>query len=453
MSLRALEIARSAIVARQTEIEMIGHNVANAQTPGYSRRTVLVASVPGETGSPANRSGLGVEVTGVRRLGSDLLRTQVDLETGKLGREAVLSDALSDIEQVVAGTDGQGLVTQLNAFFDAFSQVAADPAATSRRHELVAKAESLCDAIGEMDAGLRDALSTNDSQLVAGVKRVNQLATQVAQLNTSIGMTGGVDQALDLVEQRDRAVRELSRLCGGVAVEREPGQVDVLIGGHPLVQGSVARELELTTVPSDIAGSAPYHSITFRGKLPPDGLGGELAGRVEARTQLLKPALATLNSLALNLAQTVNTQHSAGYGLDGSTGLAFFTCDVDTPAQALALNSAIAADLDKIAAADKPGESGNGANATALENLRNSAGIMQPHLQYLGSLGTDVQGARSRCEARQAVIDSLDARYQEVASVSIDEEALRLGQAQQALTAAQRVVQTTLTMVDDLLRL
>ncbi|MCE5219217.1 flagellar hook-associated protein FlgK [bacterium] len=453
MSLRALEIARSAIVARQTEIEMIGHNVANAQTPGYSRRAVLVASVPGETGSPANHSGLGVEVTGVRRLGNGLLRTQVDLETGKLGRETVLSNTLKDIEEVAAGTDGQGLVTQLNAFFDAFSQVAADPAATSQRHELLAAAESLCDAVGEMDAGLRDALSTTDSQLVAGVKRVNQLAAQVAQLNTSIGLAGGEDQALDLVEQRDSAVRELSQLCGSVAVGREPGQVDVLIGGHPLVQGAVASELELTTVASDIAGCAPYHAISFRGQQPPDGLGGELAGRVEARSELLKPALESLSSLVSDFAQAVNTQHRAGYDLDGSAGLDLFTYDVDTPAQTLALNSAIAGDTDKIAAADKPGESGNGANATALEALRNSAGIVQSHIQYLGTLGTDVQSARSRCEGRQAVIDSLDARYQEVASVSLDEEALRLGEAQQGLTAAQRVVQTVLTMIDDLLRL
>ena len=453
MSLRTLEIARSAIMARQTEIELIGHNVANATTPGYARRRVSLASIPGEGSGTTLRSGRGVEVAAIQRMGDRLLEAQINVETGNLGHDSVMADAASNVESITAGADGRGLLDPVNALFDAFATVAGDPGAATPRQNLIAQAQSMCDAFRRTASSLRSALDANDQQTVAAVQQVNDLSTQVAELNVQIGKSGGATKALDLVEQRGLALNELSKLCGASGVAGDNGQVDVLLGGQHLVQGDRVTALQADLVNDTTPGLPKYHQITLGSETPPQGLGGELAGYTDARSQQIKKALTGLNDFAKSLADAINTQQQAGYDLHGNPGAALLTYDPNGPAASIQLNPAIAQDGTLIAAASAPGEPGNGDNAVALENLRSSSHLVQGHTDFLSGIGSDVRLANARKDARQAVTSALEARYQESSGVSIDEEALSLSEAQKAYTAAERVAQVALQMMDDTLKL
>lgn len=452
MSLRALEIARSAILARQTELEVVSHNVANASTPGYARRRVMLTAVPGEQRPGAPVSGLGVAVSGIDRTGDRLLAAQIDLETSHLGRESVTYNALCQVETAACGSDGQGLITALNGFFDAISKVGADPSASTPRQEVLSAAENLCDCVRTMDTELRAVLARNDQQVQTTVARVNALAQQVADLNARVGETGG-SQSLDLIEQRDAAVRELAQLCGAAAIQRAAGQVDVMIGGHPLVQGAQASALDCNNVPDPTPGFPAYHQVSFRGNTPPEGLGGRLAGLVEVRVSGIQQAIADLNDFVASFANKFNAQHETGYDLNGDPGLPVFRFDPVSPAQTLAVNDLLAGKPSLLAAADAPGEPGNGRNATALEALRSSGTLLQDHLDYITGIANAVSVAKSRTDARQTVVDALDARYSEMTGVSADEEALNLSVAERAYAAAQRVAQTALAILDGILQM
>jgi flagellar hook-associated protein 1 FlgK len=452
VSLRALEIARSAILARQTEIEVISHNVANASTTGYAKRRVTLASVPGEVTQSSTVSGRGVAVTGIQRTGDKLLSAQIDLETGNLGEASVTYDALYEVETAAAGSDGMGLTSTLNSFFDAISQMAANPSDATCRQEVLSAAENLCDTIQTTSTELRAVLDRNDQQVETDVDRVNELAQQVADLNARIGETGG-NEALDLIEQRDSAVSELAELTGASAVERSGGQVDVMIGGHPLVQGTQVSQLESTVVSDPTAGFPAYHQVSFHGQTPPEDIGGKLGGLIAVRSDGIGQAITDLNSFVSSLADTLNTQHEAGYDLNGDAGVALFTYDADSPAQTISVNTAIADDPDLLAAADAADEPGNGQNAIALEALRSSGSLLQDHQDYLSGIANAVSLSKSRMDSRQTVVDALDARYSEMTGVSSDEEALDLSAAEKAYTAAQRVAQAALEVIDDILQL
>lgn len=452
MSLRALGIARSAILTRQTEIEVVSHNVANASTPGYARRRVGLAAVPGEQRLTGAVSGLGVAITGIERTGDRLLAAQIDLETGHLGRASVTYDSLYEVETAACSSDGQGLTTSLNGFFDALSQMAADPSASTPRQQVLSAAENLCDCVQTMDTELRAVLQRNDEKVQTAVARANALAQQVADLNARIGETGG-SEALDLIEQRDIAVRGLAELCGACAIARTGGQVDVMIGGHPLVQGAQASALDCTLVADGTPGFPAFHEVSFHGHTPPDGLGGKLDGLVDVRTAGIRQAISDLNDFVAHFADTINGMHQAGYDLNGDPGVALFSYDADAPTQTLRVSDAVAHAPDLLAAADAPGEPGNGRNAIALEALRSSGTLLQDHLDFLSGIAGAVSLASSRLESRQTVVDALDARQSEMTGVSSDEEALTLSATERAYAAAQRVAQVALAILDEILQL
>ena len=455
MSIRALEIARSALIAHRAEVELIGHNIANVLTPGYCRRRGFLAQIPSEIVAVGYRSGLGVKVIGIQRLGDRLLEAQINVETASLGYAGTVADALAEVEAVVAGHSGRGLLDPLNALFDGFADIAADPGAATPRTGTIAQAQALCDAFQRADTDLQNALERNDQQVVTTVREVNRLAGEIAALNRAIGEAGGAGKSPDLEEHRAVALKELARLCGAAGAQRDNGQIAVVLGGHFLVEGDRAASLELVSDPDHPS----LHTVSFKGQSPPQGLDGELAGHLEVRTTGIAAARSSLNDFAATLADAVNGVHAAGYGLDGTTGLDFFTYDASNPAATIELNPAIAADPSLIAAASAPDEPGNNENALALEQLRSepippgSLSLLEMHTDALAGLGVNLQLTRAQQDARQTVVSALEGRLDAMAGVALDEEALRLAEAEKAYVAAQRVVEVALSLIDDILSL
>lgn len=454
--MRALEIARSALMTQREKIELVSHNIANVGTPGYNCRRAVLAQVPSSRAAGVVAVGLGVEAVQVQRLGDRLLEAQINLETGHLGRHAATAGVLESLESILAGPHGRGLLDPLNDLFDAFSAVAADPSSPTPRQEVIAKAEALCDEVQRMGISLRAALEVNDEQIVKTVHRINELARTVAQQNRIVGEAGGEGRSPDVEDQRGLALAELARLCGAAAIPRDNGYVDVVIGGHFLVQGESAKGLSM----AQVAGDPPEHEVSFHGQSPPRRLDGELAGLLEVRSNHLKPARSQLNELVGRLADEMNRRHQAGYDLEDNPGEALFQYDAANPAETLVLNPTIARTPRRIAAASAPGQPANGENALHLEALREdkvldsgTLSVINKCTDFLASIGIDVQLATSRRDGWQSIVDALEGRYQETAGVALDEEAMRLLEAEKAYEVAQRVIQVVMNLLDETLKL
>jgi flagellar hook-associated protein 1 FlgK len=273
----------------------------------------------------------------------------------------------------------------------------------------------------------------------------------VAQINLEISSTGSVSGRNDLEIRRDGLIDELAELCGAETIDQENHVVDVLIGGRRIVEHTQVNELTLVPDP----GQPGLHLVSLGGATPPEGLRGEIAGRLQVRDTAIPDYMAHLDTLAQTLADEVNALHSGGQDLSGNPGTDLFEYDATRPAASLDVRDAIIGDLSLIAAAQTSVIESDGTNALAINDLRNSrvlnggsSTLSQFAAELISTVGLDAETAQRRLQSRELLVESLDEAYSNQAGVSLDEEALDLIRYQQAYTAASRLMNVALETMD-----
>ncbi|MGE5530702.1 MAG: flagellar hook-associated protein FlgK, partial [Bacteroidota bacterium] len=289
-----LEIARSAVMASRTALEVTAQNVANSQTPGYIRQRVSLAPValsdPGGSGSVGN----GVTVQAIERLRNQCLEAQINHQEGQLGQDRALSESLSRVEAYFGDLSGGGLSEALGGFFNALQKVQTAPDSAVAREEVIYSADSFARQTRTLSAQLTQERALLGTELEQHVEQANVLLQEVADLNKRIMPLGDNPQANDLKVRREEAVRELAGLCGASAVDQPGGAQDVLLGGLRLVQGTEVTELSL--------GRRAAGRTVMAGGVEVDSLGGEIAGYTKARQQHLADWQQSLDDLASSFA-------------------------------------------------------------------------------------------------------------------------------------------------------
>ncbi len=471
-----LNVASRALLVNQNDVRTVGHNVANASTPGYSRQRVeLAASMPILAGN--GHLGTGVEQVSVERMHDRFVEQQIVREHSAYGASDSMALVLGRIEEALNEQNGPGLTAALGRFYDAFDDLAsaATPGAPVEREAVRASAQQLVDALHRKDAELRELQRGVDQDIAATVTRVNDITQRIAELNVQVVQQETQSSANDLRDQRDGLVRELAGLVDVSTFEQENGGTVVLLGGGlTLVEGGTARQLgtspdllnpfspEFSLVVYDPTGSA----IDVSGQIG----SGRLGGLLGARDNALPAAIRSLDTLAYNLVDQVNAIHSLGVGANGTVGGFFVAVPaVEDAARTLALDPAIVASGDAIAAG-LGGGAGDNRNALELASLRNRAaplfmpgdppgpatGPTRTLLDHSASLVADVgQQARVAFDGRaqrEQTLELLENRRDELSGVSIDEEMARLVELQAVFQANARVVNSIQEMLDSLIR-
>lgn len=435
--LGSLSLASRALAAQQAGLDVTGQNIANVNTPGYSRRTVELAATP-----PIDRlsAGNGVDVVAIRAERADLLEAQLRHEQPAQGREAAMADSLSQIETVL-GKPGTSIDASLTKFYNAFSQLAQDPTSGVARQQVIVQGQSLASAFNDVAARLASAQRDADAQVKSSVDQINTLAAQVASLNASMaGASASGNEAL-----RDKlavALSALSQLIDIGVVSRPDGGADVSVGnGRALVIGANTYQIGVT--PIAVSGLA---DLTSAGTvITAEITGGRVGGLLHVRDGLLPGYTTRLDQLAFGVATSVNTAHRAGFDLNGIAGGDFFAppAVVAGAASALAVSASIVANGNLIAAA-ATATPGDNQNARAITNLRQTAlagGTTNP-VDTWGALvyrvGTDAQAATSDRAGRDEIVKQLSTLRDQLSAVSLDEEAANLMKFQRAYEANAR---------------
>lgn len=453
MSLRLINIARTALLTQRAALEVVGHNTANAQTDGYVRQDPLLAAIPGAVGA----QGGGVELADIRLLRDRFLAAQVCAEGGNLGRERGLAEALDRVEALFSTDVSEGgLAQRLEEMFDAWADLGLDPTGAAARAQVIERAQLAADTIAERSRELSELRVECDQRLTGLVDRANALAREVAAINREVGGAPDAGTRNDLITRRDGIIAELAELCGAEAIPGEGDSVDVLIGGRRLVQQDRVTALELVDDPAQPG----LHLVSLGGQAPPDGLRGEVAGILGARDEAIPRYLEALDALAETIADEVNALHTAGFDLSGDPAPVFFGYDPARPAASLRVADEVAADPTRIGAAAAPTAATDGANALAIEDLRNrrvfaggAATASEFCANLIATVGIDAETAQTRLHSRALLAQNLQAQYRSQGGVSLDAEALELIRYQQAYTAASRLVTTALEMMDAILQL
>ncbi|KFI21970.1 flagellar hook-associated protein FlgK [Nitrosococcus oceani] len=322
-----LGIGASGLLAAQRALATTSHNIANVNTPGFSRqRTELAARLPEFTGQ--GFIGTGVDVTTVRRAYDSFLTEQARHSTSEYAQSKVFHDLAAQVDNLFADSD-TGLSASSQRFFNATQELANDPSSSAARQVLLAeggafatRVHSLGDRLGELDEGI-------NTRLRDTVAEVNTLSSSIAGLNQQIRDLRGQNNDQppnDLLDQRDQLIQDLSQKAAVTVLPQDDGSLNVFIGkGQSLVTGNHSHSL--TTLANPYEASRLEVGYAAKGGVASisDSIqGGELGALLSFRDEVLAPSRNALGQLAVGVAQSFNEQHRLGVDLQGELGGDFF---------------------------------------------------------------------------------------------------------------------------------
>lgn len=331
-----LNVGISALLANRSALDVAGHNIANANTTGYSRQRIdLVARIGAVTGY--GFAGAGVNVSAVQRLNDSFVFSREIDGSASLSRVGTFTTEAKRVDTLLSDT-ATGLGNPLNGFFDSLTVFASNPASTATRASVLTSAQSLASRFNDLQSDLDYDASSISQQLSQTVDEINGYAKSIAKLNDriaqAIGASGG-QPPNDLLDQRDQAVRELSQRVSVTTVRQDDGSLNVFVAnGQSLVVGTTTSGLGVRPNEFD----ATRLEVTSGGNSGPvisNQLGGgSLGGLLDARREVLDPARAKLGRIAIALSEAVNKQQAQGVDQSGNFGGPLFS-----PLQGTALPS------------------------------------------------------------------------------------------------------------------
>jgi flagellar hook-associated protein 1 len=503
----ALGMSANALIAQRAAIEVTGHNIANVNTPGYSRqRARLLTEFPVRTS--LGSQGQGVYARSIQQIRSALLDGQIPSGISNLAYHEEKSNLLQlvqagigqPLDQLVSqatatATDTpNGLVEQIDNFFNAWQSLSTNPSSPVLRQQLVAAAQSVAaklNDIGDNLVNLQTQITTQASQTIDDL---NLKLSEIADLNKQIASVevGGLTPAPDLRDLRQVKIEELAQLIDIDAQEQNDGTVTIRLGnaaGTLLVSGvfsgntASAATVKLATRSTDVppnidiegwTGGVAEIDANLSATTQPNR--GTLAAQLEAINTTIgsdtNGLILDFNNIAAAIADMINTQHALGFTLENPpaydvAGTNTFFDDDANPANALGtvtarniqLNSDVASDSKLIAASNTTAEPNNGTNARTIAQLRTSTtglglGGMTLANYYNTSvftLGNEIRASDNLASTQQSVNEQLGQQRESISGVSIDEETSNLIRFQKAFEASARVFTTITEMLDTII--
>lgn len=475
-----LEIGRQGLNANRQALQTTANNIANANTPGFTRRRAQLETINQGTQLNGLQLGGGVNVKKAIRIHDDFVEQQLVAESQAFGATRVKSENLSRIEGVVT-SQGTALGDMINKFFDDYRQLSMNPETSALRNVVQSSATAVADGFNAMEGSIDGMKRDLDLRIGGCVGEINTHIRDIASLNEGIAAAEARgDTPNDMYDRRDVALRELSQKIDFNWSKDQLGQVCIVAGGSTLVQGNRGSELSLQKGPGDGGNRTPgsvdiYLGVHKTGEHVGRPItnaikGGELGGMMFVRDQVLTTAKNHLDQLAHQFSTSVNEVHRDGLGMDGQGGRTFFTDlgeKVEGAANLLKVSDEIKQNHELIAAGSIPGAVGDNSIAKAISDLQNAkdlpggnlAGDFANHTlteslhSLVGNVGTHTQRETNAFQHQQAVVNQLDNYRQSIAGVSLEEEAVNLVQFQTAFNASAKAMkvgdelfQTVLTL-------
>lgn len=314
----SLQLAGNSMQAQQIGLQVVGQNMANANTPGYSREEAVLSPAPVQRMGNLTL-GLGVQVIGVVQQVDDFLNERLRGTNSDVGNHQTQAQIYQNLEGVVGALNQYNLQSSLNSFFSSIAGILNQPESASVRNLAVLQGQTLAGDVNQMSRRVANARADVNTQIVGMTSDINRLVGDIAKLNVQITSTeGGTishSQAVGLRDKRNQDLSELSKLIG-IRVEEQPsGAANVFVGGDYLVFEGTSRLVQ-TAYTTDRGLSAAHIDLVDT-NAPLDTQTGKLAGLMTARDNVLGGFLDKLDGFAGTLNFEFNKVYSSGQGLTG----------------------------------------------------------------------------------------------------------------------------------------
>lgn len=453
--------AVTALRANQVAMDVVNNNVANASTPGYTRRRAELAAL-GSPSQPALWSrydgvGGGVDVSGVNRIADPFLDARARVEHGRQSYLDTRQAALETVESGIGEPGDNGVAAAFSTFHAAVQDLVNNPGQAAARSQLLSAAGTVADAIRVQAANIDNESSDLRSKLGAQVAEVNTVASDLAATNRNLQsaqLSGAETNTLQ--DKRDQLTERLAELTGATTTLDSNGLAQVSLGGVALVSGQDASTFTLASGVT-ATGAADGNPVTFTITPPGGGAATPVAtvgmtGEVGAVTELLNTTLpayrAGLDAVAKTFADQMNAVQTgpSAYQLDGTPSTQpLFGYD---PTDVSGTLTVTLTDPNAIAASALPGGALDGSNAAKMSGLTDADNAYQ---RLVNGFGSQVASAQRLSANQQALTSQVDNAREQLGGVNIDEETVNLMTAQRSYQAASRVISTIDTMLDTII--
>lgn len=449
-----LGISSNALEADQGALEVTSNNIANANTPGYTREVPdLTEAPPVQLGNLLY--GQGVSLQDIQSVTDPVLQLSIQQETSNQGQLTSFTNAMDQVQSLFNETQGVGLQGALSQFFNSLQSLSTNPSSSSLGQAVLSAGQNLASDFHQIASNLTQIQSGLDQNVTEDVTQINQLTSQIANVSGQIeSLQAQGNDTGSLVDQRTQLVNKLSNLIGLSVTNNAGGNYTLSTqNGSLLVVGNqsfnLQTQLNASTGSQDVYanGTDITASITQ----------GDLGGLIQARDTSIPDALTSLNTLAYNLVNAFNTQSTAGYEASGSPGVNFFTPLGSAAGAASQISVAITSPSQIATSSD--GTAGSNGNVLLLAGIQNQPVVSgQTVTDYYASLvdtiGNQISAANSQQQASTALMQQLQNQLTSISGVSIDDEATNLVKYQNAYEASAQVIslvnqlmQTTINMI------
>jgi len=489
----SLSIGLSGLQASQEAMSVIGHNIANVDTPDFSQQAAVQTSNPAQNFGNV-QFGTGVTVTSVQALRDQFLNLQLTQSLSAQSAASTLYNGVQAVSSAFTDDGTTGLNTQISNFFSSVSTLAGNPTSAALSENVVGAAQSMISEFQSAYQTVSGAITDANEQIGSLVPQINTLTSQIAALNTQISQQVDPNNDNDAIDQRQELTDQLGKLVGIQVSTNTDNTYQITLDTGAAAQVSGGSSNQMSAAPSAALGNNLAVSVAT-GSVSTDVTdninGGELGANMTLRDNVLPAYQTQLDQIAGSLVNQVNQVNMAGYGTDANgdsvTGTPFFTgsgIDSSNPPDAnfgqvncannalaasaanppdytgiinsIEVNPLIVATPTLIASATAANTAGDNSNALKMANLQTAMGTVDTNDDGVGDsgpfstvvsslindVGTQTQHYDSLSTNQQNLTAALQTQQSSVSGVDLDQEAAQLLQFQQAYQASAQFIST-----------
>lgn len=435
----ALMIGVGGLDVAQGALDATSNNIANVNTPGYTREEAQISELP-ENESGGEVTGGGVTLDGLQSIRDELLNLQINTQTSVQSAADARTSSLDQVQQYFT-TSGADIASELSGFSSSLVELTASPTSASAQQGVIASGQDLAQAFNSTAKGLTGVQTEAAQQAPDTVSQINALTAQIAQLNGQLAEVPASANGGTTQDQLDQDVQQLAGLTNISVTQTNGGGETITTGsGTPLVIGSQSYNLQASTGANgtvkilDSTGNDITASIT----------GGTLGGTLTIANSTIPSYLSQLNTLASQFAKAVNAAQTSGTDASGAKGADFFsgTTNLATAAADMKVNITTASQLAVNSSATSAGSNIGNLSSAVTGALSSGKTASAAYASIVFNVGTDASNASAQSTAAGDNLTQLTTLQGSVSAVSIDEETANLMRYQTAYEAASRIVST-----------
>lgn len=462
----SLEIAKRALIAQRLGLDTTSGNIANVNTPGYSRRIPNLTEgepLPGSNGFVGN----GVLVSKLKTFREEFFDRQIRRSSSNLASLELDNTIVQRLSAILSEPSENSLTGIITDFFNSFEDLTQHPENISLRQRTITIAQTLLSRFRNIAENLSETRNQIKTDIESNVQNANQLIREIADLNYKIASNKSKinGQSQSLVDQRALKLEELSKLLDINVTNGDFGTVNVFVNGLNLITGADFMQLKVKETINPIINERTISLVKtdpqMRELATLNLQNGKLYSLVKNYNVMLDPndssnqfsVARDLENFFTSFVQRINSLTSQGFGLTDTgpnpPGRLFFVSTGNFAISDTEVNSELIADLRKIPLSSLPNESGNTEIAKQISNLRYDTSFfngLTPNealsniISNVGNWGNSISNLYSNSKL---AVEQLVNQRESIIGVNLDEEAINLIKYQKAFEAASRLVSTT----------